>query len=74
MCVQSVIYDLFDAQPDEWYTLDRIDLFRDMTASAIIFDKESGQPDCVDPEKVKLEKRIEELESLLKEYKGADHD
>jgi hypothetical protein len=65
MCAVSVIYDMFGKQPDEWYTLERIDLFKRMVADARLFDEESGQPDCEDPEKAKLETRIVELEEQL---------
>ncbi len=65
MCAVSVIYDMFGKQPDEWYTLERIDLFKRMVADARLFDEESGQPDCEDPEKAKLENRIVELEEQL---------
>ena len=74
MCTVSAIYDIFEPLPDSWYTLDRIDLFKTMVYSAEIFDKETGQADCVDPEKAKLKERIEQLEVELKEYKGADQD
>ncbi len=65
MCAVSVIYDMFAKQPDTWYTQQRIDLFRNMVADARTFDIQSGQPDCEDPEKAKLEGRIEELEQQL---------
>jgi len=66
MCAVSVIYDMFGKQPDDWYTQDRIDLFRRMIADARQFDIESGQPDCEDPDKAKLEERISDLEEDLK--------
>lgn len=65
MCAVSVIYDMFGKQPDEWYTLERIDLFKRMVADARLFDEESGQPDCEDPEKSKVNDRIEDLEKEL---------
>lgn len=65
MCAVSVIYDMFGKQPDSWYTKERIDLFQRMVADARLFDEESGQPDCEDPEKAKLEARIVELEEQL---------
>lgn len=65
MCAVSVIYDMFGKQPDEWYTLERIDLFKRMVADARFFDEESGQPDCEDPEKSKVNDRIEDLEKEL---------
>lgn len=65
MCAVSVIYDMFGKQPDDWYTLDRIDLFKRMVADAKVFDQESGQPDCEDAEKAKVEERISDLEKEL---------
>lgn len=62
MCAVSVIYDMFGKQPDDWYTQERIDLFKRMVADARLFDVESGQPDCEDPEKAKVLERIEKLE------------
>ena len=62
MCAVSVIYDMFAQQPDHWYTKERINLFHRMVADARTFDVQSGQPDCEDAEKAKLEAHIEELE------------
>jgi hypothetical protein len=67
MCAVSVVYDMFGKQPDDWYTLDRIDLFKRMVADARVFDEESGQPDCEDPEKAKVTERIDNLEKELKD-------
>ncbi len=69
MCAVSVVYDWFGKMPNTWYTQDRIDLFHNMVADAKRFDEESGQPDCQDPEKAKLEERIAELEQQLAEKK-----
>lgn len=65
MCAVSVIYDMFGKQPDHWYTKERIDLFRRMVVDAREFDIQANQPDCEDPEKAKLEQRIQELEARL---------
>ena len=65
MCAVSVIYDMFGKQPDDWYTQERIELFRRMVADARQFDTESGQPDCEDAEKAKVEERISNLEKEL---------
>lgn len=70
MCAVSVIYDMFGKQPDDWYTLDRIDLFRRMVVDARLFDEESGQPDCEDPEKAKVNERIDNLEKELNQDEG----
>lgn len=66
MCAVSVIYDMFGKQPDNWYTKERIELFYSMVTDAKIFDEESGQPDCEDPEKAKVLDRIVELEEQIK--------
>lgn len=65
MCAVSVIYDMFGKQPDDWYTKERIELFQRMVSDARLFDEESGQPDCEDPEKAKVEERISNLEKEL---------
>ena len=67
MCTASVIYNVFTPLPDSWYNLERISLFRRMITDAETFDRESGQPDCTDPEKAKLLDRINELEEQLKD-------
>lgn len=65
MCVSSVIYDAFGKLPDSWYTLGRIDLFKTMISDAKLFDRESNQADCEDPDKTKILERIENLENKL---------
>jgi hypothetical protein len=42
-----------------------IDEFREAVAAARKIDTLTGQPDCEDPEKAKLEARVAELESKL---------
>lgn len=78
MCSVSVIYDMFKPMPDDWYNRERIDLFRRMVSDARLLDKESGQPDCEDPEKAKVESRINEIEKKIDEeeddYRGADYE
>lgn len=49
--------------PDQLREL--IDAFRDELKGAEKFDRLTGQPDCVDPEKQKLEERVAELEEKL---------
>lgn len=39
--------------------------FREAVAAAKVVDRLTGQPDCVDPEKAKLEERVTELETRL---------
>lgn len=48
-----------------------IDAFREAVQAAAAFDRITGQPDCVDPEKAKLEDRVEELEDQLEQIKNA---
>jgi len=78
MCSVSVIYDMLKPMPDDWYNRERIDLFRRMVADARLLDQESGQPDCEDPEKAKVESRINEIEKKIDEeeddYRGADYE
>lgn len=66
MCAVSVIYDMFNKQPDSWYTQDRIKLFESMVKDAKTFDIESDQPDCEDPEKAKVLERLSEIKKQLK--------
>lgn len=73
MCAVSVIYDMFGKQPDEWYTLERINLFKRMVTDARIFDEESGRPDCEDPEKAKVTARIEKIEENLEQEIKCDN-
>lgn len=42
-----------------------LDSFKRASEAAKIVDEKTGQPDCVDPEKAKLEARVRELEALL---------
>lgn len=74
MCAVSVIYDMFKPFPDEWYTQDRIDLFRRMVSDARTLDKAAGTPDCEDPEKAKVAVHIDELEEEIAEVVCMDHD
>ena len=71
MCAVSVIYDMFAKQPDEWFLANpyRITLFHTMVEDAKQFDLQTDQPNCADPDKDKLEARIAELESQLRELK-----
>lgn len=39
--------------------------FKEAMAAAKTVDRLTGQPDCVDPEKAKLEARVEELEKRI---------
>jgi len=75
MCAVSVVYGMFQGFPDEWYTVDRINLFKRMVTDARLLDVESGQPDCEDAEKAKIAEHIDELEEqLICDYRGMDKD
>jgi hypothetical protein len=54
-----------------WPTFDELnellESFRDAVRAAEAFDRLTGQPDCVDPEKAALEERVAELERKLEE-------
>jgi hypothetical protein len=43
--------------------------FKNARDAAILVDKLTGQPDCVDPEKAKLEERVAKLEAEIAELK-----
>jgi hypothetical protein len=47
-----------------------IDEFRRALEAAKTVDLLTGQPDCVDPEKAKLEERVARLEAELERYRG----
>lgn len=46
--------------PDDYWTRPRYDDFRRLLDAAKVYDTRTGQPDCEDPEKVALLKRIED--------------
>lgn len=60
--------------PEDLRTL--LDAFHEAVAAAKKADRAAGQPDCTDPEKVKLEDRVAELErrldAMLKPKKAQD--
>lgn len=75
MCTVSVIFNTFSPMPDSWFTRDRIDLFKRMITDARLLDRETGQPGCEDPDKAKLEDRVDELEEKLEyDNKVNDHE
>lgn len=62
-----------DNQPEltaVWAEIERIkkliEEFREAGKAAEKVDKLTGQPDCVDPEKAKLQERVAELEKQIK--------
>ncbi len=46
-----------------------IDAFHKAVAAAEVYDRLTGQPDCIDPEKAELLKRVAKLEKQLKKEK-----
>lgn len=80
MCTTSMIMDTGRQyftpvlnQPPAWFTRDRtdevlaaIDALRKAFEAAKVFDTATNQPNCEDPEKVRLMDRIDELEKRLK--------
>jgi hypothetical protein len=75
MCVISMVHDYYWKRlPKQQQNTDLIDLselrklmddFKAATEAAKIVDKLTGQPDCIDPEKAKLQERVAELERKL---------
>lgn len=76
MCVYSQIIDTFIPQFTPWENLPlpkyltpdlakTLEEFKKASEAAKIVDDALGNPDCEDPEKVKLVERVAELEKLL---------
>lgn len=63
------------APPKQPVTADELrellDSFKAAVAAAQTFDRLTGQPDCVDPEKAELEDRVAALEARLAELEAA---
>lgn len=74
MCAVSVVYGMFKEFPDDWYTQDKIDLFRRMVTDARTLDNLAGTPDCEDAEKAKVAQHIDELEEVIAQVVCMDHD
>lgn len=82
MCVISMVYDTFTPRIDRWQIpihptvpihpwpisdLERLlKDFRKAAEAAKVVDALTGQPDCADPEKAKLEARVADLEREVK--------
>lgn len=65
MCTVSMVTGYGMRYPDHYWDTTSWPLFKALVKEAEKFDKETGQPDCVDPEKDAWMKRIEErLEKL----------
>lgn len=55
----------FTPAPDLTELKELIKEFRELVAAAKRIDTVTGQPDCVDPEKAKLEDRVSALEAKM---------
>lgn len=65
MCTVSVVTAYGQRYPDHYWTTGNWPQFKNLVTEAEKFDKATGQPDCVDPEKEAWMKRIEDrLEKL----------
>jgi len=80
MCVISMVYDYYKPliPTDDWIkgNVNNVDwaaltkMIADFYAArgaAKVVDEKTGQPDCADPEKAKLEARVAELEKRIAE-------
>lgn len=65
MCVISMVMDMGIKFPDDYWSKDNIDHFKDLTKRAQQFDLEKGLDDCIDPEKAKLLEKIDLLEKRI---------
>lgn len=63
MCIVSALHDYGRRQRDDWWTRPRFDEWKRVVDAAKTFDKNTGQPDCEDAEKLKF---IEKIEARLK--------
>ena len=69
MCVYSMILDHYNQKSVDYWQyngLQRIQDVKDLVEKAKEYDVRTGQPNCEDPEKEKLLKRLDELEARLK--------
>ena len=60
MCAVSAISDYGNNLPIEWWNQKRFLDYQNLIYQARQFDQATGQPDCEDPEKIALLKRIED--------------
>lgn len=55
--------------------IEAIEAFRALVAAGEVFDRVTGQPDCVDPEKAELMDRLAAMEERIKQLEsGAGQD
>jgi hypothetical protein len=69
MCVVSMIHQYHEQFPKEWWTPNKFEQFKDLTQVVEKYDEATGQKECLDPEKAKFLKVIEDY---LKEKYGLD--
>ena len=85
MCTTSAVLDAYRPIVDQRFAqffphdhsteiLEEIRAFRRLYEAARAFDIKTGQPDCEDPEKAKLLKRVDELEARLIEVDKLNDD
>ncbi len=66
MCIMSMVFDHYNPMPDDFWSRQKVDEFREAADMAKLLDKMMLKPDCEDPEKAKLVERVKELEAKLK--------
>lgn len=67
MCVVSMVMDYGHKIPEPWWTPSNAEKFMKLVKFAEQFDEETGQPDCIDPEKAELLERVEKLLEKLED-------
>lgn len=75
MCVYSMVIDYYKPKPWDWWTKEKIDTYFDLAQKAKEADTKMGEPDCEDPEKKKLEDKLNALKKkleLLEEIKAVE--
>lgn len=70
MCVVSNITDYGRSIPPQKWTYPGINEFEKLIEQGKKFDEANGEPDCVDPEKAKLMKELEEIKIRLEELEN----
>lgn len=60
MCIVSAVHKQGLTYDPKWWDRHKLDQFKKVIESAKEFDKETKQPDCADPEKLKLIQTIED--------------
>lgn len=83
MCVVSMVYDRFEPlipyppwqptpEPEQVKLLkELIEQFQKAAEAAKVVDRLTGQPDCLDPDKAKLDERVVALEDRIAQLEAA---